>query len=107
MLALELMGAPSQPCEGDSGGPIFEDRDGRLVLIGVTSYGDPQCIRFAVATRTDAFADFLEPWLGRKQSPGCSMAPSHSGRIDMLFYGLVCVVLVSARGWRQRDTKLA
>jgi len=46
-------------CSGDSGGPAFAQVDGELLVAGVTSYGDANCLRFGVDTRVDAFADFL------------------------------------------------
>jgi secreted trypsin-like serine protease len=47
-------------CFGDSGGPAFaRTEEGQLVLVGVTSFGDAACSRFGVATRVDAYAEFL------------------------------------------------
>jgi hypothetical protein len=48
--------APSQTCLGDSGGPAFALEDGTEVLIGVTSFGDPDCAFQAVAVRADVHA---------------------------------------------------
>lgn len=46
-------------CNGDSGGPAFAQVDGQLLLAGVTSFGDANCVQFGVDTRTDTYLDFL------------------------------------------------
>jgi secreted trypsin-like serine protease len=47
-------------CFGDSGGPAFAtDAAGRLVIAGVTSYGDQRCAQYGVDTRVDAFRSFI------------------------------------------------
>jgi uncharacterized protein (TIGR03382 family) len=46
-------------CQGDSGGPSFSMIDGRLVQVGVTSFGDQNCTQFGADTRTDAERAFL------------------------------------------------
>jgi V8-like Glu-specific endopeptidase len=46
-------------CLGDSGGPSFVSIDGRLTVVGVTSFGDQQCAEFGAATRTDIEQAFL------------------------------------------------
>ena len=46
-------------CYGDSGGPALASVDGRLTVIGVTSWGDDNCTQFGVNTRTDTYKDFL------------------------------------------------
>ena len=46
-------------CQGDSGGPSFAMIDGRLVQVGVTSFGDQTCSQFGADTRTDAERAFL------------------------------------------------
>ncbi|HEY1692819.1 MAG TPA: trypsin-like serine protease [Polyangiaceae bacterium] len=52
---------PSQPCEGDSGGPALAP-DGSLA--GITSHGDAACAAGAVYTRVDAVtAGFVTPTL--------------------------------------------
>jgi hypothetical protein len=53
--------APSQVCEGDSGGPaLFADR-----VIGVTSSGDATCTQVAHHTRVDVHAGFIETIVAR------------------------------------------
>jgi hypothetical protein len=70
---------PSQPCRGDSGGPSFLTIDGRDVLVGVTSEGDSQCDTFAVDTRVDAYALFIDDEIASVAVPsaeasgGCSI----------------------------------
>ncbi len=52
-------GAPSQVCEGDSGGPaLFDDGTGERI-IGVTSSGDTECAQFGKHTRVDIHASFI------------------------------------------------
>ena len=36
---LSLAGGPFQICQGDSGGPLFATTAGRVVQIGIVSYG--------------------------------------------------------------------
>ena len=39
---------------GDSGGPAFwEDEDGSLVIVGITSWGDAQCVVTGFDYRVD------------------------------------------------------
>ena len=50
-------------CYGDSGGPLFAD-DGGEVLIGVTSFGDFDCTRYGASTRADLYIDtFIQPFI--------------------------------------------
>jgi len=60
---LVLTPAPSQPCEGDSGGPAFATIGGTEVVVGVTSSGDAQCTQGGHDMRVDAFTSFITPWL--------------------------------------------
>lgn len=46
-------------CQGDSGGPSFAMLDGKLTVVGVTSFGDQNCAQFGADTRTDIEKDFL------------------------------------------------
>jgi hypothetical protein len=46
-------------CQGDSGGPSFAMIDGRLMQVGVTSFGDNNCTQMGADTRTDAEKAFL------------------------------------------------
>lgn len=62
-------------CLGDSGGPSFAMIDGRLTVVGVTSFGDQQCAEFGAATRTDVEQAFLvaqaPELLGCTSDAGC------------------------------------
>jgi hypothetical protein len=46
-------------CQGDSGGPSFGVLGGRLVVVGVTSFGDQGCAEFGASTRVDIEQPFL------------------------------------------------
>jgi len=53
---------PSQPCNGDSGGPALLTAGGVQSVVGVTSNGDAACDAGATYTRVDAYlASFLQP----------------------------------------------
>ena len=47
-------------CSGDSGGPALFALDGRLTLVGVTSYGDDGCSEYGVNNRVDPYAAFID-----------------------------------------------
>jgi V8-like Glu-specific endopeptidase len=55
----------SGTCQGDSGGPMFLNQGGAEVLIGVTSYGDQSCVQEGANARVDAFADFINQYVGQ------------------------------------------
>lgn len=46
-------------CQGDSGGPSFAMIDGKLTVVGVTSFGDEDCAKFGASTRVDVEQPFL------------------------------------------------
>ncbi|MDP3990634.1 MAG: S1 family peptidase [archaeon] len=47
-------------CNGDSGGPAFlANGAGKMVVVGITSWGDLLCTQFGVDTRVDAFAQWI------------------------------------------------
>jgi hypothetical protein len=53
-------------CFGDSGGPVFwSDGNGDEILVGITSWGDPNCISPSFNYRVDIFEtlDFIEDTL--------------------------------------------
>lgn len=58
-LRLVSHAAPSQACEGDSGGPALFDGGAGERVIGVTSSGDTSCTELARHTRVDIHADFI------------------------------------------------
>lgn len=49
--------AGSGKCGGDSGGPSF---DGAGVVVGLTSFGDPNCTEFGADTRVSRELDFID-----------------------------------------------
>src|SRR5262249_20713179 len=48
---------PSQPCVGDSGGPVLVGTR----VVAIVSAGDVACASYARASRVSAFLDFLSP----------------------------------------------
>ena len=52
-------------CFGDSGGPAFIEYNGQLVLVGITSWGDPNCVASGFDYRVDIpeTLDFIAPFL--------------------------------------------
>ncbi len=70
----EVASSPSQPCDGDSGGPALTTVGGTTSVAGVTSHGDSACIQGATYTRVDAFtASFLQPTMAMF-APGSAAA---------------------------------
>ncbi len=62
----EIGAAPSRPCHGDSGGPVFASLGSTEYLIGVISHGDNACAITATATRVDThLQDFIEPTIAQ------------------------------------------
>lgn len=52
-------------CFGDSGGPAFIDYGGELVLVGITSWGDSNCVATGFDYRVDIAEtlDFIGPFI--------------------------------------------
>jgi secreted trypsin-like serine protease len=51
---------PTGTCSGDSGGPAFiKDNNGKLVVVGVTSFGDKSCHVSSYFTRVPTFKNWL------------------------------------------------
>lgn len=65
-LRIRSSAAPSQACEGDSGGPALVDGS----VVGVASSGDVNCTQFARHTRVDAHAAFVADVLARTAAGG-------------------------------------
>ncbi|WP_437726665.1 S1 family peptidase [Sorangium sp. So ce861] len=59
---------PGMSCGGDSGGPVFLEIDGAERLVGVTSFGDPECTT-GTNTRVDNHAAFLQAILDEAPPP--------------------------------------
>ncbi|WP_437837911.1 S1 family peptidase [Sorangium sp. So ce1153] len=59
---------PGMSCGGDSGGPVFLKDDGAERLIGVISFGDPECTT-GTNTRVDVHAAFLQAILDEAPPP--------------------------------------
>lgn len=57
-------------CNGDSGGPAFYERNGRVYVAGITSYGDANCTDFGASTKVDAFQAFIESTTGLSVEAG-------------------------------------
>ena len=47
-------------CRGDSGGPALMTINGSEQLIGVTSWGDEDCLEFGVDTRVDVYFNWVQ-----------------------------------------------
>lgn len=61
--AFEYSAEGLNTCQGDSGGPALYELDGQVTLVGVTSYGDPDCEEYGVNMRVDPYTDFIDPFL--------------------------------------------
>jgi len=57
-------------CNGDSGGPLFVSTDEGYVLIGLTSFGHPDCSKGhpTIFTRISYFVDWIESVVGKLES---------------------------------------
>ncbi|MBI4509456.1 MAG: trypsin-like serine protease [Deltaproteobacteria bacterium] len=65
--------AEKNVCQGDSGGPNFMTINGTEYVVGVTSFGDPECKQIGVGGRTDAYAPaFIDPWIRQNDRAGCT-----------------------------------
>ncbi len=61
--AFEYSAEGLNTCQGDSGGPALYEIDGQVTLVGVTSYGDPECEEYGVNMRVDPYTNFIDPFL--------------------------------------------
>ena len=84
-LRITSHGAPSQACEGDSGGPALFDAGSGELVIGVTSSGDETCTQFARHTRVDVHADFVTDIVARTSAGG-------AGAGDRCWYDANCSI---------------
>ena len=67
-LLLQSSAAPSQTCEGDSGGPALFG----ALIVGVASSGDATCSQGANHTRVDIHADFIADLVARTSVGGAA-----------------------------------
>jgi secreted trypsin-like serine protease len=100
-------------CRGDSGGPVIIERNGRLWIAGVASFGDTDCRDYAAAARIDiAVDDFFVPYFDDASENlalvgssevvgGCAAGGSreHRGALVML---ALCWLARRRRGGRRR-----
>jgi V8-like Glu-specific endopeptidase len=69
-LDFTVVPAPSQPCEGDSGGAALTMAGGASILVGVVSNGDDACVDHTDFARVDTeVASFIDPYLA-STAPG-------------------------------------
>ncbi len=70
---------PTGICSGDSGGPVFIERQGVRYVAGVNSYtgSDPEtgqgCLWFGCSTKVDAFQDFIDDYVGDPDGSACDV----------------------------------
>ena len=64
-------------CSGDSGGPAFAVINGQQTLVGVTSFGDQQCMTYGADTRIDIEEQFLLQHIPELGCLGDKDCPSH------------------------------
>lgn len=67
---------PEGPCNGDSGGPAFLQRNGTWYVGGVTSYGDSACTVYGASTRVDAFASWIDNFVNCSADGSCNASCS-------------------------------
>jgi len=70
---------PGGTCYGDSGGPAFLARAGQQYVVGVTSYGDQGCTVWGVSTKVDAFATFINGFIGSVIPEDCGAPGDEDG----------------------------
>ncbi len=70
-------------CNGDSGGPALAQVNGAMLVAGVTSYGDANCVDYGVDTRVDTYSNFLPANSGPVTPPSdpCN-GETYAGRCD-------------------------
>jgi secreted trypsin-like serine protease len=104
--------APSQTCNGDSGGPAVARIGDHDAVIGITSSGDPDCLVFGRDIRIDRFASFVQDYVDAPspamsaddaQAGGCSAAkpaPGNTGSptgIHFVLYAMAALVVRARR----------
>jgi secreted trypsin-like serine protease len=72
-------------CSGDSGGPVFFERDGTVYVAGAHSYTDYWCEMYGVSTKVDAYEDWIADFIdgtGSGGGPGGGGASCGDGTCD-------------------------
>ena len=64
-------------CSGDSGGPAFAIINGKQTVVGVTSFGDQQCMTYGADTRIDIEEQFLLQHIPELGCLGDKDCPAH------------------------------
>jgi secreted trypsin-like serine protease len=95
---IRVTGAPSQPCLGDSGGPLLAGD----MVVGIASSGDALCQSYALYARVDTSPDgFLDAYLhGRIASPAAGCAVARTGeqaRTGRWGWGWLAAALLAGR----------
>lgn len=84
-------------CRGDSGGPSLARIDGALAIVGVTSFGDPQCAQFGVDTRTDIEREFIEVHIPELEPAGAGCCDASGRGAPAMLLGIASLGLVLRR----------
>lgn len=67
-----------ETCNGDSGGPAFMTLGGVETIVGITSYGNPNCNQGGYDTRIDSVAPFVDGYV-KANDPQMTPPSSSSG----------------------------
>lgn len=70
---IESGGNGKQTCSGDSGGPAFMVTQGSTAerVVGVVSYGDPDCTQFGADARVDPDINWIKSTYAAWEAPSC------------------------------------
>lgn len=71
------------PCNGDSGGPAFIERNGTTYVAGITSYGDAACLTYGVSTNVSAFEGYISDFVGSSPDPDPTPDCSSNGECNL------------------------
>lgn len=99
---LRLAPSPSQPCLGDSGGPVFVTLDGREVLAGTVSWGDRSCASYAYARRLDIDDPFIDEALAEAELDAPAEAGGCSASRGSGLAAAILIALAAVRRPRRR-----
>jgi secreted trypsin-like serine protease len=100
---LLLRPAPSQPCLGDSGGPVFHVTGQERRLVAVVSSGDRRCEDHAVVLRVDFERAEIAAMLDRTAATGGGCAVVDPTPTP--FWPGLLLLLASGAGSRRRRTR--